>query len=261
MELRFINYEYKEKNISFEIEPGKIIGITGQNSSELLEVIALKTLHKGQLTINNTKVNKENIRGFRKKIVLINDSINSSQHNILNIMTDYIKRHNLIMKDPIKKITDSLRIVELEEKMLTRNIETLSSSEKKLFQIALCLLSNPEIIILDEPFKCLDKANEKKVIMLLQRLKDQFKKTIIIHSEDSNILYKYTNNMLFIKNDDIFLSGKTDELYLRVDYLKKNKFEIPDIVQFTYIAKKKYQVKIDYHKDVRDIIKDIYKHI
>lgn len=261
MELKFINYEYKDKNISFEIESGKIIGITGQDSSELLDVIALKTLHKGQLTINNIKINKENIREYRKKIVLIKDHINSSQHSIINIMIDYIKRLNLNIKDPFKKITDSLRIVELDENILTRNIETLSSSEKKLFQIALCLLSNPEIIILDNPFKSLDKANEKKAIMLLQRLKDQFKKTIIIYSEDSNILYKYTNNMLFIKNDEILLSGKTDELYLRVDYLKKNKFEIPDIVQFTYIAKKKYQVKIDYHKDVRDIIKDIYKHI
>ena len=67
--------------------------------------------------------------------------------------------------------------------------------------------------------------------------------------------------MLFIKNNDILLSGPTNELYLRVDFLKRNKFDIPDIIEFTYITKKKKQVKIDYHKDVRDIIKDIYKHI
>lgn len=261
MELRFINYDHKEKKLSFEIEKGKIYGITGQNTSEILDLIVLKTLNKGQLTINNTKVTKENVSEYRKKISLITNKINTHINNILNIMTDYIKRHNLVMKDPLKKITDSLRIVDLDESILVRNIETLSSSEKKLFQIALSLLSNPEIIILEEPFKSLDKYTEKKLIMLLQRLKDQFKKTIIIASEDSNILYKYTNNMLFIKNDEIVLSGKTDELYLRVDYLKRNKFDIPDIVEFTYIAKKKKSVKIDYHKDVRDIIKDIYKHI
>ena len=64
-----------------------------------------------------------------------------------------------------------------------------------------------------------------------------------------------------LKNEDILLTGPTNELYLRVDYLKKNKLDIPNIVEFTYLAKKKKQVKIDYHKDVRDIIKDIYKHI
>ena len=67
--------------------------------------------------------------------------------------------------------------------------------------------------------------------------------------------------MIFMKDDEVILSGPTDEIYLRVDYLKKNKFEIPDIVQFTYLAKKNKKVKIDYHKDIRDIIKDIYKHI
>lgn len=261
MELRFINYMYKEKKLSFEIEEGKIYGITGQNTSEILDIIALKTLHKGQLIINGTKITKDNIKDYRKKIGLIKNTMVFSQNNNLNIMIDYIKRHNLVMKDPLKKITDSLKIVELDESILTRNIETLSSSERKLFQVALTLLSNPEVIILDEPFKCLDKFNEKKLVMLLQRLKDQFRKTIIIASEDSNTLYKYTNNMIFTKNEEIFLVGSTEEVYLRVDYLKRNKFEIPAIVEFTYIAKKKKEVKIDYHKDVRDIIKDIYKHI
>ena len=127
--------------------------------------------------------------------------------------------------------------------------------------MALALLSNPEIIIIEEPFKWLDKQNEKKLIMLLQRLRDQFKKTIIVSSQDSEILYKYTNTMLFIKNGNIVLTGPTKDCYIRVDFLKKNKFHIPEIVEFTHIAKKNKDVKIDYHKDVRDIIKDIYKHI
>ena len=133
--------------------------------------------------------------------------------------------------------------------------------EKKQLQMALALLSNPEIIIIEEPFKWLDKQNEKKLIMLLQRLRDQFKKTIIVSSQDSEILYKYTNTMLFIKNGNIVLTGPTKDCYIRVDFLKKNKFHIPEIVEFTHIAKKNKDVKIDYHKDVRDIIKDIYKHI
>lgn len=261
MELKFTNYEFKDKKISFEIEKGTIYGVTGQNGRDLLEIISLSKLNKGILTVNSEKITKDNINEYRRRISLVGQNIETSQHKILNIMVDHIKRHNLTIKNPIKKIKDSLKIVELAEDILEKNIETLSSSEKKLFQLALSLLSNPDIIILDEPIKCLDKSNEKKLIMLLQRLKEQFSKTIIIYSDDSNVLYKYTNNMLFVKNNEILLTGLTNELYLRVDFLKRNKFDIPDIVEFTYIAKKKKQVKIDYHKDVRDIIKDIYKHI
>ena len=50
-------------------------------------------------------------------------------------------------------------------------------------------------------------------------------------------------------------------IYQRVDFLKRNKFDVPEIIEFTYLAKKKKAVKIDYHKDIRDIIKDIYKHV
>lgn len=257
----FKNYEHKDNKLSFEIEKGQIIGITGKNSNEIVDLIALKSLNKGQLIINDQRVNKENIWSYRRKIALMRGSILSSQSNILNIMIEYIKRHKLEIKDPLRKITDSLKIVSLEESILKRNIQTLSSSEKKLLQIALSLLSNPDLIIFEEPFKCLDKYNEKKLIMLIQRLKEQFQKTIIIASDDSNILYKYTNKMLFIKNDQISLEGKTNEVFLDVEYLKKNKFNIPEIVEFTYLAKNKKEVKIDYHKDVRDIIKDIYKHI
>lgn len=261
MELKFIDYLYNDKKLNFDIKPATIYGITGQGKDEILDIISLNSLNKGQLIINNIKVTKDNLGKYQKQISYIGNTIKTHQQKILNIMNNYIKRHNLVIKEPNKKIKDSLRIVGLQEEILERNMITLSNSEKKLLQLAISLLSNPEIIIIDEIFKFLDKQHEKQVIILLQRLKEQFKKTIIISSSDSNRLYQYTTEMLFIKNNEILLSGKTNELYLRVDYLKKNRFEIPDIVEFTYIAKKKKEVKIDYHKDVRDIIKDIYKHI
>lgn len=261
MELRFINYTYKDKSLNFDLPKNSIIGLTGQTSEELLDIISLRKLNKGQLTIDEVKVTKDNIYDFRRKISVVDKILNTYHHTVYDFMVDYIKEHSLTIKDPIKKIKDSLKIVELPEEILSKIIYTLSQSEKKLLQIAISLLSNPSLIILNEPFKCLDKQNEKKIVMLLQRLKEQFQKTIIIISDDSNKLYKYTTDMIFIKNNDIFLTGPTNEVYLRVDYLKRNKFEIPAIVEFTYIAKKKKEVRIDYHKDVRDIIKDIYKHI
>ncbi|MBO5121015.1 MAG: ATP-binding cassette domain-containing protein [Bacilli bacterium] len=260
MEIKFINCEYKEKIVSLTFEPSKIYGITGKNIEELIPIISLREICKGQIIVDENKITKDNIKEHQRKVSFVT-AIKSAQINIYNIMVEYIKRNNLIIKDPIKKIKDSLKIVGLEDNILNKNIYETSTSEKKLLSFAIYLLSNPEVLIIEEPFKCLDKQNEKKIIMLLQRLKEQFKKTIIIISEDSNILYKYTNEMIFVKNNEILITGKTEELYLKVEYLKKNRFDIPEIVEFTHLAKKKKEVKIDYHKDVRDIIKDIYKHI
>ena len=67
MELKFTNYEFKEKKLSFEIEKGTIYGVTGQNGRDLLEIVALNKLNKGILTINNEKVTKDNINEYRKQ--------------------------------------------------------------------------------------------------------------------------------------------------------------------------------------------------
>lgn len=261
MEMKFTNYTHKENKLNFEIMPAEIIGITGNTKEEIINLISLRKLNKGTLTIDSVKITKDKLEQYRKKIVIIEKEIDTYHLTIINLMNDYIRRNKLIIKDPEKKINDSLKIVGLEQEILKREIKTLSKSEKKLLQISMSLLSNPEIIIIEEPFKFLDKQAEKRLITLFRRLKEQFNKTIIIVSDDSNILHKYTTKMFFIKTDNILLSGKTEEEYLKVDFLKKQKFEIPDIIEFTYLAKNKKQVKIDYHKDIRDIIKDIYKHI
>ena len=175
---------------------------------------------------------------------------------------DYeIKRKNIKLKNREKKIYDSLLIVGLDESYLTRQINTLSTSEVKIVQLAVTLLSNPEVLIIDDIFKFLDKVWEKKIIMLLQKIKEQYNKTIVLASEDSEALYKYTTNLIVFKNDKIIATGNTEEIMQRVDFFKKNRISIPKIVEFTYLAKKIKNVKIDYHKDVRDIIKDIYKHV
>ena len=67
----------------------------------------------------------------------------------------------------------------------------------------------------------LDNKNEKKIFMLLQRLKEQFNINIILLSNDQNTLHKYTDNMIFIKNNNVILEGQTNEVYQRVDFLKK----------------------------------------
>ena len=154
-----------------------------------------------------------------------------------------------------------MKIVGIEEEYINHDLSTLSSSEKKLLTIAIGLLSNPDTIILEEPFQYLDLKQEKRLSMLLIKLKEQFNKTIIMKSEDVNSLYKYTSNMIIVKNNEILVEGDTKEVFHRVDYLKRNGINIPDAVKFTYLANKDKEAKLEYHSDIRDIIKDIYKHV
>ena len=65
-----------------------------------------------------------------------------------------IKRKNIKLKNSEKKIKDSLVIVGLDEVLLDRKINTLSISEQKIVQLAISLISNPEVIIIEASKAC-----------------------------------------------------------------------------------------------------------
>ena len=257
------NIKQNEWEITTTLLSDEIIGITGPEYEELLDIFSLKKLPEGKISIDQQEVTSGNYLDYYKKISMIKKDL--EKINYLNTIKEHMDFHinyyHLQIKDINKKEQDSLKIVGLDSNLLNRNITSLSKSEQKKVAIAISLLSNPEILILNEPFKEMDNKSRKKLMMILTKLKEQYHKIIIIGSNNADILYQYTNKMLFVKNKRIFLEGKTQEIYERVDYLKRNGYKIPEIVAFTYKVIKKKKVKIEYHKDIRDIIKDIYKHV
>ena len=256
-----IRYE-PSKDFTFVINSSNITGIATSNHEAILSILSLENIDKIDVYINNEKLSLEEKDQLKQRISIIKE-LNSLFFikTVEDYMNYVIKKDLLKIKDPVKKKIDSLRIVGLDQTYLKREIEILSTSEKFFLQLAVSLLSNPNILIFDNPFTYIDLQQEKKLLQLLTRLKEQFNKTIIFVEDNSDKLYKYTNKMLFIKNNEVILSSPTSEAYTRVDFLKKNRFKVPSIIQLTYLAKKSKGTKIIYHKDIRDLIKDIYKHV
>lgn len=212
------------------------------------------------MEIKKYKGNIVGVIGYSKIEGIKDFEVISFKDTIIDRMIYEIERRNLEVKDYKKKIKDSLKIVGLDIE-LERSINTLSYSEKKLIQIAIELLENPDTLIFIEPFRGLDLFNIKKLMRLFRKLIDKYNKTIIFISDNSDILYKNTDYILVYKNNKLIKQGETKKVFEDVEFLKKNKINIPEIVDFTYLVKTKYNVKIDYHRDIRDIIKDIYKHV
>ena len=225
-------------------------------SSKNITGILVRNLYNDKLI----KLLVDNLENKRISIIREDFESISFKSTIYEYMNYEIENKNIVLKNDLKKINDSLKIVGLNKLSLDRNINTLSESEKKLLQLAIALLSNPEILIFEEPFNKLDLKNEKKLVLLLRKIKEKYDKTIIFISSNSNLLYKYTD-YLIVYDDKLLKEGKTSTILEDVEFLKRNSLSVPEIVEFTYLAKKKYNVKIDYHSDIRDIIKDIYKHV
>ena len=243
--------EIKKDSIRYKLPNSIISGILTDNFN-----ISYKDIYK----VNGERVTNKNRIDLTKDIIFVDKNIETDLITVEEYMTYYIEVNNLSIKNPEKKIKDSLKIVGLKDKVLKKNIKELSSAEKSLIKVSVALLNNPKELILDEIFTSLDIKLEKKIYRLLMELNDKYNIGIILLTRDVEKLYKYTGYIVIIKDGKIVSSGNTKEVFVDVDLLKENNIELPDIVEFTYKARK-VGAKIDYHRDIRDIIKDIYKHI
>lgn len=252
--------EIKNNELIFHLEEKEINGITGNQLNEVEDLIMFNSK---DIEVNRKKVEGKDKYRIQKEIEVIDEYIEIDNYykNIYDWLWNQIKKKELYPKDIVKKIKDAVKIVGLDEEILERGLLECSSSEKKLLQISSALLSNPEIIILKEPFKTLDINNKKRLKLLLSKFVEKYHKLIIIISNNANYLYEVTNHLIIIKKNKLIIEGSTSKVYEEVSLLKKNKINIPDIVEITYLARTSKNIKIDYHKDVRDIIKDIYKHV
>ncbi len=261
MEIAFNNYKYLNYNLNFIIKEKEITGILGSDTNTLLNIINLNIPGNRTVYINKEKPLKKDIPKFQKEIEYVEKIFTEANYSVKAYLENIIIEEQIEVKDIKRKIEGSLKIVGLSFDKLDYKINDLSISEKKLIQIAGSLLSNPKVIILEEPFINLDNNNMKKIIYLLNKLKDQYKKSIVIISKNSNILYKYTTKIIIIKNNEVLLTGNTKDIFHQVTYLKRNKIELPLSVLITHKAKEEKKIHLDYHSDIRDLIKDIYKHI
>ena len=212
--------------------------------------------------IDNKRLTKEEKRTLYKKISIVDTNIDNIYYSlsIYNYMKMYILNKTLTVKDYRKKIIDSLKIVGLNN-YENKIINELSSSEVKLVLLATALLSNPDIIVCNELFNFFDIKTRKKVIDIFNRLIDNYHKIIIICSNDSEFIYRYTKNLICFSKNKLLIQGDTNKLFEgNTLKLMNNSINIPKTILFTNLVRKK-GIKLNYNKDIRDLIKDIYKKV
>lgn len=213
--------------------------------------------------INKKRLTKKEKRDLFKTISIVMDDIPNNYYGntVYSFMKFYILENSLVIKDYRKKIKDSLKIVGLNN-YENKIISTLSTLEVKLVLFATSLLSNPNIIILDKFFDCFDLKYRKKTMDLLNQLVDKYKKVVIICSNNSEFIYKYTKNLICFSNGNLLMQGNTNTLFEENTLkLMNNSINIPKTILFTNLVLEKKNIKLNYNKDIRDLIKDIYKKV
>lgn len=261
MELVFEKVKYKDllNDISYKFFSKRIIGLYGDNCNYIMDIINGDILdYDGEMYLDNNLIEKNFYRKNPSLIAFIDSKI-----FFYTTKVDEEFKFNVSFRkydcDLEKKEKEVLKLVGLDESFLKRNINTLSSSEKYLLSIAVNLIYEPKIVMFKDVFWGLDRNSKKKVMTLIKNLKED-NKIIIVSHRDTNILYELVDDVILMDKDNIYKEGLSDEIFTSTEIMKEKVIPMPYITKVTYLAKNK-KVKLSYHKDVRDIIKDIYKHV
>ena len=226
-----------------------------------------------EIVINDTKfkVNKPLIIGVvGNYLSFLNDLseyknvgyIKKNEYYFTNYVYDELllslNKYEKDLNDADKRIKKVLKVFDLDEDFLDKEISSLSKGEKRILSYLRVFIYNPKIILIDEPIKNLDYKYEKMVLNYLRELKNKYNKTIIIASNNVNVIYENTDKTLIVSDEPVFKSTK--DIFTDDDILKKYKLYVPNLVMFVKKAKKKDK-SINYYTDIRDLMKDVYRNV
>jgi putative ABC transport system ATP-binding protein len=182
-------------DINLEIERGEIMIMTGPSGSgktTLLTLMgSLRSVQDGNLSILGQALlnaSKDQMTLARRNIGYIFQA-----HNLLNFLTAYqnvemaLEIHDVTAAEADTRIRDVLTAVGLEHR-IDYYPSDLSGGQKQRVAIARALVSQPKIILADEPTAALDKKSGRDVVEIMEKLAREQGCTILLVTHDNRIL-------------------------------------------------------------------------
>ena len=200
-------------NISFTVKKGDIYGFLGQNGAGKSTTIRmLLTLIKP--TTGSIRIFGKDLEQNKKEI-LKNIGAIIEKPDVYKFLTAY---QNLKIFAQLSgcKISRELLMNQLEMVGLANRahdvVKTFSQGMKQRLGIAIALVHNPELVILDEPTNGLDPQGIADIRNLIKQLSSEFKKTVLISSHLLNEIEQVATKILIIDKGNKIVEGTKNEL-------------------------------------------------
>ena len=185
------------KGVSFEIEPASFVsfvGPSGSGKTTLLNLLGcLDKPTEGDLTVVGTDVaalDRNASAEFRGK----NIGFIFQDFNLLPVLTVYENiEYPLLMVQKVapaerqKRVTALLAAVGMADQR-DKYPDQISGGQKQRVAVARALVTNPKLVLADEPTANLDHATAYMVLNLMKQMRDEFKTTFIFSTHDQKIV-------------------------------------------------------------------------
>jgi putative ABC transport system ATP-binding protein len=183
-------------DIDLDIDPGEIVLLTGPSGSgktTLLTLIGgLRSVQEGSVEVLGYQL----CGATRSELVKVRNQIGFifQSHNLLacltaqqNVRMSLRLHRDLPFETRDLKVTNILKAVGLEDRM-NYYPDNLSGGQKQRVAIARALVSQPRLVLADEPTAALDSKSGRDVVEIMQQLAKEQNCTILLVTHDNRIL-------------------------------------------------------------------------
>ena len=215
VELAGVTKAYESKiavnNLSLSIDAGQMFGLLGPNgagkTSSIRMIMGITIPDSGSISLFGKPFDRQSLervgylpeeRGLYKKM------------KVLDQLVFFGELHGLTAAEARKRATDWAKRMEIDES-LPKKTEELSKGMQQKIQFISCLLHDPGLIIMDEPFSGLDPVNAVLLERTLLELKDEGK-AIVFSTHRMDQVEKLCDSICLIDKGKAVLSGKMREI-------------------------------------------------
>lgn len=216
IELRNVSKVYNQQkeagaalqNISLKVLPEETLGVVGESGSGKSTLLRLIQLMEkpttGDILINGNSVEQwsdSQIRNQKRKMSML------FQH--FNLLSNMTVLDNVLLpltlqgfKNQETKALELLEFVGLSSKIKEYPAQ-LSGGQKQRVAFARALITDPEILLLDEATSALDDQTTSDILHLLNKVKKQYRPTIVFVSHDLEVIKKSCERVLILEKGQI----------------------------------------------------------
>ena len=230
IEFKEFNFSYEDNNhvledINFTINKGETIGVVGKTGSGkttfIKQLLRLYPIKENTLLLDGKGIEQYYDYSVREKIgyapqeyQLFSKSI---KENVLFYRYDLEDRLDEVLEQAdIKK--DIIRFKDGIDTLVGENGLSLSGGQKQRLGIARALLSNPEILILDDSLSAVDSNTEKAIIENIKKTREGKTNIIVAHRISA---VRHADKIVVLDNGKILNFGTHDELLEKCPWYKQ----------------------------------------
>ena len=214
-------------DVSFNIYKGETFGLVGESGSgktttgrsiiKLYEPTDGEVYFKGDLI--SKKLNKEERKKLTRGMQMIfQDPIASlnPRMTVKEIIGEGLKINEITESDEqlTKLVYDILETVGLTREHANRYPHEFSGGQRQRIGIARALITNPDLVIADEPISALDVSIQAQVLNLLNKLKEELGLTVMFIAHDLSVVKYFSDRIAVMYGGKIMEMADADDLYL-----------------------------------------------